>query len=40
LCEENATNNFLSHMDKIKVALCVGKKIKGGVIVVGLLDSQ
>jgi hypothetical protein len=40
LCEKNATNNFLPHLDKIKVALCVGKKIKGGVVVVGLLDSQ
>jgi len=40
LCEENATRNFFPHLDKVKVALCVGKKIKGGVVVVGLLDSQ
>jgi hypothetical protein len=38
-CEKNATRNFLPYLDKIKVALCVGKKIKGGVVVVGLLDS-
>jgi hypothetical protein len=40
LCEENVTRNFLPHLDKIKVAFSVGKKIKGGVVVVGLLDSQ
>jgi hypothetical protein len=40
LCEENATKNFFPHLDKIKAAFCVGKKIKGGVVVVGLLDSQ
>ncbi len=31
---------MVPHLDKIKVALCVGHKIKGGVVVVGLLDSQ
>jgi hypothetical protein len=39
LCEKNATKNFLPHLDKIKAAFNVGKKIKGGVVVVGLLDS-
>ncbi len=36
--EENATRNFLPHLDKIKAAFCVGKKIKGGAIVARLLD--
>jgi hypothetical protein len=27
-------------LDKLKVVFCVGKKIKGGVVVAGLLDSQ
>jgi hypothetical protein len=40
LCEENATRNFFQHLDKIKAACFVGKKIKGGVLVVGILDSQ
>jgi hypothetical protein len=39
LCEEYATKNFLPYLDKIKVALCVGKKIKGGVVVAGLFYS-
>jgi hypothetical protein len=39
LCEENVIRNFLPYLDKIKVAFCVGKKIKGGVVVVRLLDS-
>jgi hypothetical protein len=39
LCEENATRNFFPYLDKIKVALCVGKIIKGGVVVARLLDS-
>ncbi len=39
LCEKNDTKNFLPHLDKIKAAFCVGKKIKGNVVVVGLLDS-
>jgi hypothetical protein len=38
--EENATRNFLPHLDKINAAFCVGKKIKGGVIIVGFLDSR
>jgi hypothetical protein len=40
LCEKNATKNFHPHLDKINATFCVGKKIKGGVVVVGLLDSQ
>jgi hypothetical protein len=40
LCDKNVIKNFLPHLDKIKATLCVGKKIKGGVVVVGLLDSQ
>jgi hypothetical protein len=40
LCEENATRDFLPHLDKIKPTFCVGKKNKGGVIVVGLLYSR
>jgi hypothetical protein len=40
LCEKNATKNFHPHLDKINVTFCVGKKIKGGVVVVGLLDSR
>ncbi len=40
LCDKNATRDFLPHLDKIKVAFCVGKKIKGGVVIVGLLDSR
>jgi len=39
LCEKHVTKNFLPHLDKIKAALCVDKKIKDGVVVVGLLDS-
>jgi hypothetical protein len=39
LCEENDTKNFLPHLDKIKVAFCVAKKIKGGVVIAKLLDS-
>jgi hypothetical protein len=40
LCEENVTMSFLPHLDKIKVAFCVGKKIKGGVVTIGLSDSS
>jgi len=32
--------NFLLHLDNLKVAFCVRKKIKGDVVVVGLLDSR
>jgi hypothetical protein len=34
------TKNFFPHLDKFKAALYVGKRIKGGVVVVGLLDSR
>ncbi len=40
LCDKNVIKNFLPHLDKIKATLRVSKKIKGGVLVVGLLDSQ
>jgi hypothetical protein len=39
LCEENATKNFLPHLDKIMATFCVGKKIKGGVAIVRFLNS-
>jgi hypothetical protein len=40
LCEKNATNNSFQHLDHIKVAFYVGKKIEGGVVVPRLLDSM
>ncbi len=40
MCEENAARKFLPHLDYIKVTLCVGKKTKRGVVVLGLLDSR
>ncbi len=38
--KKNATTDFLPHLDEIKVAFYVSKKIKGGVVIVGLLDSR
>jgi hypothetical protein len=38
LCEENATRDFLPHLDKIKATFCVGKN--NGVVIVGLFYSQ
>ncbi len=40
LCEKNVIMNFLPHLDHLKVAFYVGKKIKGGVMVPRLLDSM
>jgi len=40
MCEKNVTKNFFPHLDKFRVAFYAGKRIKGGVVVVGLLDSQ
>jgi hypothetical protein len=40
ICEEITINNFLPHLDLIKYALYVNKKLKGGSIVHGLLDSR
>jgi hypothetical protein len=40
LCEENVTRNFFPHLDHIKVAFYVGRKIKRGVVVSRLLDSM
>jgi hypothetical protein len=40
ICEETTTNNFLPHLDLIKYAFCVDKKLKGGSIILGLLDSR
>jgi hypothetical protein len=40
LCEKNATKNFLPHLDKINAAFYVGQKIKGSVVIAGLLDLQ
>jgi hypothetical protein len=42
LCEEISTKNFPLHLDKIKLAFCVDKKIRGGrgggYMVLRLLD--
>jgi hypothetical protein len=40
ICEETTTNNFLPHLDLIKYAFYVDKKLKKGFIVFGLLDSR
>jgi hypothetical protein len=40
ICEETTTNNFLPHLDLIRFAFYVDKKLKGRSIVPGLLDSR
>jgi hypothetical protein len=40
ICEETIISNFLPHLNLIKYALCVNKKLKGGSIVLRLLDSR